>query len=89
MVNKRKFAISGGLFSGFETQIDLESTESKDDIIAKLYHTLENKFEKMTFLIRNLKKECSHYHIHDIEFGSILISKPTDIFYICNHCESK
>ena len=42
MVNNRKFTISGGLFSGFNTDIDLDTVESKEDLIFNVINNLQN-----------------------------------------------
>ena len=86
MVNNRKFTISGGLFSGFNTDIDLDTVESKEDLIFNVINNLQKYIKNMPFLVKKIKEESNNYHIHDIDFGSILISNPDTIFYVCNHC---
>ena len=86
MVNFRKFAISGGLFSGFETMINLDLVDSNDDIISYVVTQIHKGIEFLPELCIKLTEEREKYHIHDVEFGNILISEPTAVFYVCNHC---
>ena len=84
MSNFRKFCISGGLFNGYETLVNLDYINSNDEIIkaviANLYKTIEN----MRSLESVLDGEKTKYHIHGKKFGEILLND--SVFYICSHC---
>ena len=84
MSNFKKFCISGGQFSGYETLVNLDYVNSNDEIIkaviANLYKTIQN----MRSLERELDKEKAKYHIHNKKFGEILLND--EVFYICSHC---
>ena len=85
MVNKRKCQISHDLFWGFWRYIDLDQLNSLDDIIVTIKEELlvflqENNLE----LLKNMANELS-LHIHNETFGSILLSKPDDVIYVCDH----
>jgi len=84
MSNFKKFCISGGQFSGYETLVNLDYVNSNDEIIkaviANLYKTIQNMFS----LESELDKEKAKYHIHNKKFGEILLND--EVFYICSHC---
>ncbi|MBM08477.1 MAG: hypothetical protein CMF69_02710 [Magnetovibrio sp.] len=86
MPNFRKFILSHELFSGYSSNVDLDVVESKNDIINFVHNEVHNLLVNNNFdiLIKNLKE--SNFHIHDYEFGDILMSPPEKIFYICCHC---
>ena len=84
MVNIRKFCISGGIFSGFETLVDLDKVESIQDIIFSVIDNLKVFLCKMYSLSEMIDPLV--YHIHDYTFEHILLSNPDEIFYVCNHC---
>jgi len=86
MSNYRKFCISGGLFTGFETFIDLELVTSIENIIQIVINNLRITLQSMLNLQNSLDKEKKNYHIHSFKFQDILGSNNDAIFYICNHC---
>jgi len=88
MVNLRKFCISDELFSGFEIMVDLDNVETLDNIIKEVLKNAIDVLEEKKFyiLLRLLKDKVKRFHVHDYTFAEILISQPTDIFYICSHC---
>ena len=86
MANYRKFCISGGLFNGFETLVNLEIVTSNNDIIQTVINNLHITLQSMLNLQNSLDKEKQKYHIHGIKFEEILTSNNDRIFYICNHC---
>tara|TARA_B110001452_G_C15241431_1_gene429861 strand:- start:1104 stop:1364 length:261 start_codon:yes stop_codon:yes gene_type:complete len=86
MVNLRQFCISGGIFSGFETYVDLDKTDSLNDIIYCMSDTLKEKLWSIKLHDLSNSVDPSVYHIHDYTFEDILISESTQVFYICNHC---
>jgi len=85
-MNIRKFIISGGLFTGFETMVNLDFVDSNAEIIVNVITQLHKSIERLPELCRQLIEERAKYHIHSVEFGEILISETTRSFYICNHC---
>ena len=85
MSNLKKFIISGGLFNGFETLVDLEVVTSNNDIIQTVVNNLSITLQSMLSLQNALDGEKKNYHIHGINFQEILTSND-EIFYVCNHC---
>lgn len=86
MVNFRKFCISGGNFSGFETFVDLDKTENLQDIIYCVTDNLKAGLYNINLHTLNNIVDPTIYHIHDFTFENILMSESNNTFYICNHC---
>ena len=86
MVNLRKTCISGGTFWGYETYVDIDEIETLEDIVNKSISNLKNDLNniKLVELLNNLDPRV--FHIHSTDLGSIFISEPDIIIYICNHC---
>jgi hypothetical protein len=85
MVNNRKCIISGGLFNGYSNIVDLDKTDTLDDIVDQLLQLLSRDLKK--YNLHDLANSiiCIFFHIHSPEsFGEALLSE-NDI-YICNHC---
>jgi|TARA_B110000037_G_C17113370_1_gene502752 hypothetical protein len=81
-----KFKISDDLFQGFEVVLDLDYFETIDEIYKQVTETIKchlemHKFEK---LLEKLKEK--NFHIHDEEFGSILLKSENDVVWVCSHC---
>ena len=87
MVNYRPVQFSHTLFWGFQRMIDLDEVESLQGIIDIMYIKLQEflKLENFEVLLEKLEKTKNALHIHDMTFGQILISQPTNIIYICDH----
>jgi hypothetical protein len=87
MVNYRPVQFSHTLFWGFQRMVDLDEVESLQDIIDIMYIKLVEflKGENFEVLLEKLEKTKNVLHIHNNTFGQILISKPTNIIYICDH----
>lgn len=86
MVNFRKTCISGGVFWGYETFVDIDEIETLEDITNKTINNLKidlNKL-KLTELVNNVDPRV--FHIHSINLGDIFTGDPEFIIYICNHC---
>ena len=49
-------------------------------------HSILNNVNHIENKLKKLEKEKEKFHIHDCEFGSILISEKEVIFYVCSHC---
>ena len=86
MVNNREFQISGSIFGEYKTVINLDLVDSVDDIINVVINRIREDIKNYPQILRELNKEQEKFHIHDYEFGSILISEPEKIFYVCSHC---
>jgi hypothetical protein len=86
MVNIRKTYISGGIFTGYETSVDLDYIDSLQDIVNVVISNLKKalKFIKLQELSNSI--DLRVYHIHSTSLEEILISEPDFIIYICNHC---
>jgi len=91
MVNYRTFQFSHDLFWGFQRMVDLDETESVQDCIDIMYIKLHQflKGENFELLIKKLEEGRSHLHIHDLQFGDLLISDVNEIIYICDHGQNK
>ena len=77
--------ISDEHFSGFETEIDLDYVESIEDICKQVKNTLCVHLESYNFeSLLNIANN-KNFHIHDYEFGEILINSP-NILWVCSHC---
>lgn len=86
MVNNRQFCISGSIFGGYKTDINLDLVESIDDIIDEVTSRIRDDIKKYPEILIELNKEKEKFHIHNYDFGDILISDEKTIFYVCNHC---
>lgn len=85
MVNNRQFCISGSIFGGYKTVIDLDLVESIDDILDEVTSRIRDDIKKYPEIMSGLNKEKIKFHIHNYEFGDILMSDQETIFYVCNH----
>ena len=84
----RKFTLSCATFGGFSIDIDVNTLDSIDDIIGVIISDLRQKLTelKLDQLIIILERISANYHIHDYNFGDILlINKP---YFVCNHCNN-
>ena len=86
MTNLRYFHVSHELFSGFNCVVDLDKVDSIQEIVNIVYNELLRTLKKHDFIALVEKLKDSKFHIHDVEFGEILISEPETIYYICDHC---
>tara|TARA_B110001452_G_C14817087_1_gene285209 strand:- start:100 stop:411 length:312 start_codon:yes stop_codon:yes gene_type:complete len=87
-MSKLKFTISDEFFSGYEVPLDLNYFESIEDICFQVKQTL------MTFLevnkLRELKRKAEklNFHIHDLEFGNLLLMPENTVVWVCSHCNA-
>ena len=86
MTNNRDFIISGSVFGEFKTSINLDLTDSNEEIVNLVINRIRNDIQNYPQLIKELDKEEEKFHIHDVNFGDILISDIDTVFYVCNHC---
>ncbi len=86
MTNNRDFIISGSVFGEFKTSINLDLTDSNEEIVKLVINRIRNDIQNYPQLIKELDKEEEKFHIHDVNFGDILISDVDTVFYVCNHC---
>jgi hypothetical protein len=79
------FKMSDELFQGFEVVLDLDYFETLDEIYKQVTETLKCHLElhKFEILLEKLKEK--NFHIHDEEFGSILLKSQEEIVWICSH----
>ena len=84
----RTFIASSENFSGFKVQIDIRRIYTLQDIVDIFLRELTSilKIHNFEILMDKLKYGNS-WHIHTHTLEQILISKPTDVFYVCNHCQ--
>ena len=85
MKDKRKFIASSELFSDYTVDISLYNVESIDDIIKIFVQELKECLIKNNFTNLVKKLEEKNFHIHGITIETILTSKETDTFFICDH----
>jgi len=81
----RTFQLSCNTFGGFTCDIDVNQFDTIQAIINNVVSDLRKVLQQnnMHVLENNLDTIHSDYHIHDYEYGHILITD--QIFYICNH----
>lgn len=77
--------ISCDIFGGFQTNIDLNYMESKNDICNQVKRTLITTLQTNNLLSLVDKAEKINFHIHDIDFGQILLMQENNKIWICNH----
>lgn len=77
--------ISCEFFGGFTTQIDLNYMDSKKDICDQVKRTLITTLQMNNFPALVDKAEKITFHIHDFEFGQILMMQNDKKLWICNH----
>ena len=83
--------ISCEFFGGFKTQIDLNYMDNKKDICDQVKRTLITTLHINSFPALVDKAEKITFHIHDLEFGQILMMQENETLWICNHsthCDS-
>jgi hypothetical protein len=80
-----KCEISCEFFGGFTTEIDLNYVESKKDICDQIKRTLITTLTINNFTALVNKAEKIKFHIHDFDFGDILLMEGNKILWICNH----
>ena len=81
----RTFQFSCNTFGGFSCDIDVNQF---DTIQATIDHAINDLREVLQtnhmYVLKNrLDTICRGYHIHDYDFGHILLTD--QIYYICNH----
>jgi hypothetical protein len=86
MANNRQFCVSGSKFSRFSTVINLALVDSIEDIIKIVTNRISIDMQKYPQLLVELQKDIKNFHIHDVQFGTILVSNQDCIFYVCAHC---
>tara|TARA_X000000368_G_C22663036_1_gene550503 strand:- start:26 stop:418 length:393 start_codon:yes stop_codon:yes gene_type:complete len=77
--------ISCEFFGGFTTEIDLNYMESKKDICDQVKRTLITILQTNNFPALADKAEKITFHIHDFDFGHILLMEENQKLWICNH----
>lgn len=87
MSNIRTVQISEKYLWGYNTNIDLDEVESVEEIINTVLNRCKEflKQNNMLGLVDHLELIRKEFHIHNCEFGHILMSEPEEIIYICCH----
>jgi hypothetical protein len=87
MSNIRTFQISEKYLWGYNTKLDLDEVESIEQAIKIVLDRCKEflKQNNMLGLVDYLELSRKNFHIHNYEFGHILMSKPEEIVYICCH----
>ena len=78
------FKISDRIFQGFEVILDTDYFDSNEHICNQVKRCLITHCE--TYKLENLNREVKsmNFHIHDSEFGEILLKKKNTIIWICS-----
>ena len=81
----RTFVFSCPTFGGFKRKININLCETKQEVIERMICLLKQYIEKEDFykLLEILNNNKKLYHIHDFEFGYMLLNDQE--YYICNH----
>ena len=84
-VINRTFCFSCPMFGGFKRTLDINTCNNIQDIINRMVCLLEQQLKKEDWykLTEKLQSIKTLYHIHDYDFGYILLSDKE--YYICNH----
>ena len=77
--------ISCEFFGGFQTNIDLNYMDNKNDICNQVKRTLITTLQMNNLEALAIKAEKINFHIHDLEFGQILLMQENQKVWICNH----
>ena len=77
--------ISCKFFGGFTTQVDLNYMDSKTDICDQVKRTLITTLQINNLPALVFRAEKTTFHIHDFEFGQILMMQDNQKLWICNH----
>lgn len=86
-----KCEISCEFFGGFTTEIDLNYMDSKKDICDQVKRTLITTLQMNNLEALVIRAEKINFHIHDLDFGQILMMQSNKKLWICNHsthCDS-
>lgn len=88
MVNMRKIAISAPVFGGWVTDIDIDETDSLDDIVKVTIDKLTQWINKVTSPFQDMYGlhaylEGMHFHVHSHTYAQVLLG-PEDTIYVCS-----
>ena len=87
-IYNRTFIASSENFSGFKVQIDIRRINTLQDIVDIFLRELTSILKIYNFeVLMDKLKYGNSWHIHTHTLEQILISNPTDVFYVCNHCQ--
>ena len=86
MPNICTFKVSDELFQGFEILLDLDYYDSNEEICNQMKQSLIGFLENHHFEVLAIKAQELHLHIHDVEFGTILLSDDREEFWVCGGC---
>jgi len=86
MTNVRWFYLSCDTFGGFKCRVDLDEMDCLDDIVQYVVKDLIRILTSGNFECLLNKVNNMHFHIHDVDFGEIIMSEPHHDFYVCTHC---
>jgi len=79
------FKLSDEFFQGYEVVLDMDYFESNEEICEQITQTLKTHLELHKFEILLAKLKDKVFHIHDEEFGNILLKSQTDVVWVCSH----
>ena len=85
MPNHRMVEISDDFFQGFQKKIDLDQIDSAQEIVDAIVDDLRHILKETNLHVLLKRLEEGNFHIHDKEFGTILMSEPGEIIWVCNH----
>ena len=90
-MNIRTFIVSQKLFWGYKCQVDLDKVNSLNEICEFVRQQLKKDLLSKNLIVLDEMLEGKHgetkvdFHIHDHQFGDILLSEPNQEFYVCSH----
>ena len=81
----RRFTFSCDTFGGYSIDVDVNKFDSIQSIINHAVDCLKEqlRWNGFTSLLEKLQTLSPLYHIHDYDFGNIIMEER--IYYICNH----
>jgi hypothetical protein len=77
--------VSCKLFQGYSIKLDLDYHNSLDSICKQVKKSLVTFFNTHGFEALESKAKSFDFHIHDYQFGDILLMEEETIIWVCHH----
>tara|TARA_B110000967_G_C18840161_1_gene538928 strand:- start:447 stop:710 length:264 start_codon:yes stop_codon:yes gene_type:complete len=77
--------ISCRLFGGFKVEIDLNYMDTIEQICEQVKSSLITILQANNLTALVEKANVINFHVHDLEFGTILLMNNDEKIWICNH----
>jgi hypothetical protein len=78
---------SDNLFQGYEVVLDVNYYENLEQLCKQAVTTLKNHLNLHKFELLIPKLEEKDFHIHDLQFGEILLMSQEETVWICAHTD--